>query len=111
MSFWKGNIGDYLNVFFLTLFSLKKNLEKIYFAKINAREKNFSDPSAKVYAREMQKLREFFSSRKFLLAKVSDPKVISSMATFSFSAFCDYSRVLASNSASASLIHPVSVPR
>ena len=38
--------------------------EKFYFGRF-----------AKVYAREMQKFREFFRSRKFLLAKVSAPKV------------------------------------
>ena len=36
---------------------------------------------AKVYAREMQKFREFFLSRKFLLAKVSAPKVVLFMNT------------------------------
>ena len=46
------------------------------FAKVYAREKNFSGPFAKVYIREMQKFREFFSWRKFLLAKVSAPKVV-----------------------------------
>ena len=46
------------------------------FAKVYGREKNFSGPFARVYAREMQKFREFFSSRKFLLAKVSAPKVV-----------------------------------
>ena len=39
--------------------------EKFYFGRF-----------AKVYAREMQKFREFFGCRKFLLAKVSAPKVI-----------------------------------
>ena len=45
------------------------------FAKVYACEKNFSGPFAKVHAREKQKFREFFSSRKFLFAKVSAPKV------------------------------------
>ena len=31
---------------------------------------------AKVYPREMQKIREFFSSRQFLLAKIRTPKVV-----------------------------------
>ena len=39
------------------------------------REKFYLGRFAKVYAREMQKFREFFRSRKFLLAKVSAPKV------------------------------------
>ena len=39
------------------------------------REKFYFGLFAKVYAREMQKFREFFVSRKFLLAKVSAPKV------------------------------------
>ena len=46
------------------------------FAKVSAREKIFSGPFAKVSARKMQKFRQFFSSRKFLLAKLSAPKVI-----------------------------------
>ena len=46
------------------------------FAKVYAREKIFSGPFVKVSAREMQKFRQFFSSRKFLLAKLSAPKVI-----------------------------------
>ena len=41
------------------------------------REKFYFGRFAKVYAREMQKFREFFRSRKFLLAKVSAPKVVS----------------------------------
>ena len=40
------------------------------------REKLYIDRFAKVYAREMQKFRKFFRSRKFLLAKVSAPKVM-----------------------------------
>ena len=39
------------------------------------REKFYLGRFAKVYAREMQKFRKFFVSRKFLLAKVSAPKV------------------------------------
>ena len=31
------------------------------FAKVYAAEENFSGPFAKVYARKMQKIREFFS--------------------------------------------------
>ena len=39
------------------------------------REKFYFGRFAKVYAREMQKFCEFFVSRKFLLEKVSAPKV------------------------------------
>ena len=49
-----------------TFLSIRESLrrEKLYFGRF-----------AKVYAREMQRFREFFVSRKFLLAKVSAPKV------------------------------------
>ena len=49
-----------------TFLSIRESLrrEKFYFGRF-----------AKVYAREMQKFREFFVSRKFMLAKVSAPKV------------------------------------
>ena len=48
-----------------TFLSIRESLkhEKFYFGRF-----------AKVYAREIQKFREFFRSRKFLLAKVSAPK-------------------------------------
>ena len=69
LSFWKDNVEDDLTVFFLTLFSPKKFFIKNLFAEVYAREKNFSGPFAKVYARKMQKFREFFSSRKYLLLK------------------------------------------
>ena len=51
-----------------TFLSIRESLrrEKFYFGRF-----------AKVYAREIQKFREFFRSRKFLLAKVSAPKVYS----------------------------------
>ena len=49
-----------------TFLSIRESLrrKKFYFGRF-----------AKVYAREMQKFLEFFGSRKFLLAKVSAPKV------------------------------------
>ena len=50
-----------------TFLSIRESLrcQKFYFGRF-----------AKVYAREMQKFREFFVSQKFLLAKVSAPKVV-----------------------------------
>ena len=84
---------DYLSVrkifgarkqgFFSLLFYLDPNVslkqqKKSTFMSIREslrRKKFYFGIFAKVYAREMQKLREFFVSQKFLLPKVSAPKV------------------------------------
>ena len=57
-----------------TFLSIRESLrrENFYFGRF-----------AKVYAREMQKFREFFHSRKFLLAKVSAPKVVNNKIIWS----------------------------
>ena len=76
------------NVFFSLLFLsgskrfLKTTKKKSTFLSIREslrREKFYFGRFAKVYAREMQNFREFFVSRKFLLAKVSAPKVVASL--------------------------------
>ena len=46
------------------------------FAKVTGREKLFFGLSAKVYAREMPKFCDFLNLRNFLVAKVSDLKVV-----------------------------------
>ena len=57
-----------------TFLSIRESLrrEKFYFGRF-----------AKVYDREMQKFRVFSGSRKFLLAKVSAPKVYSRTENYS----------------------------
>ena len=52
------------------------------FAKVNYREIFCIDSFAKVNSHETQKYREFFASRKFLLAKVSSFKVHTPISIF-----------------------------
>ena len=53
----------------------QKNSIFLFIRESLRREKFYFGRFAKVYVREMQKFREFFRSRKFLLVKVSSPKV------------------------------------
>ena len=62
---------------FLICFLKNKNKkEKIAIGESLCLRRNLLGPFTKVYAREMQKFLNFFSSRKFMLTKVSAPKVV-----------------------------------
>ena len=72
MSFWKDNVEDDLNVFFLTLFSSKKIfIRNVICESLCSQKKLFWHIRESLYSRNAKILRIFF------LEKVSAPKLVS----------------------------------
>ena len=73
--FFSPNLLAALDNTFISLLFLSGSKRFLSIRESLRREKFYFGRFAKVYARQMQKFREFFRSRKFLLAKISAPKV------------------------------------